>query len=354
MAVARSGVARRTRVTQRCSGWVQLVGVGGMSIAGVADDGSLDGFRYHLAGVVPASQESSVTSMTGQAKACILVVEDDDATREIVVQVLQEEGYHTLTAPDGAAALAILDRDEVPRISLILLDLWMPVMDGWQFAAAYRAQPREHAPIVLLTAESGQSAAIHADDLQSAGFLIKPFDLEDLVAVVRRCLESGGKGAAPAVLDTAEHSTMNNPIGEKPDPSDTGGSGASGSLGYQLVSHTAMPQQTYIEQVARTLSALPEPKGNEGRPSAKTNGEARHRLRRIQHELTRVQKEIGQVSAEVRRVAELETSRKLTLEEGRWAAKLRMEHERLRWEVSILHQEFLSVRDSKSLSPRTN
>ncbi|HEV2122259.1 MAG TPA: response regulator [Chloroflexota bacterium] len=297
-----------------------------------------------------------MTSVTGQTRACVLVVEDDDATREIVVQVLQEEGYHTLTAPDGAAALAILDRDEVPRIGLILLDLWMPVMDGWQFAAAYRAQPREHAPIVLLTAESGQSAATHADDLQSAGFLIKPFDLEDLVAVVRRCLESGEKGAAPAVRDTAEHNTMNNPVREKPDPSDTGGSAASGSLGYQLLARIAVPQQTYIEQVARTLSALSEPKGNEGRPSAKSNGEAlsRRRLRRIQHELTRVQKEIGQVSAEVQRVAELETSRKLTLEERRWAAKLRMEHERLRWEVSILHEEFLSVRDSKSLSPWTN
>jgi two-component system, chemotaxis family, chemotaxis protein CheY len=114
----------------------------------------------------------------------ILVVDDDESLRRLVVGLLTEEGYAVLDAADGAAALA---RVRAAAPGLTLLDLRMPVVDGWEFARRYRARPGPHAPIVCVTA-APDAAAVAARGAQvgAVASLGKPFDLEELLAVVRR------------------------------------------------------------------------------------------------------------------------------------------------------------------------
>jgi CheY-like chemotaxis protein len=112
------------------------------------------------------------------------VVDDDEAILDVVQMVLSEAGYEVLTAADGAEALAAADR-RPPRV--ILLDMRMPVMDGWQFARAYRQAPGPHAPIVVVTA--AVDAARRAAEVDAEDVLPKPFRVEELLAVVDRYAE---------------------------------------------------------------------------------------------------------------------------------------------------------------------
>jgi len=109
----------------------------------------------------------------------ILVVEDDDSIRDLVDLVLSSAGYEVLTASDGAAALQVIGG---ARPDLVLLDMRMPVMDGWEFARRYRARPEPHAPIVVLTA--ARDAADRAAEIQANGYLGKPFDVDELLTLV--------------------------------------------------------------------------------------------------------------------------------------------------------------------------
>lgn len=116
----------------------------------------------------------------------ILIVDDDDAIREFVGLFLTDEGFAVDSAAHGAAALTILDT-VVPH--LILLDLSMPVMDGWEFVRTYRDRPGPHAPVVALTAAHDPATAV--EQLHPDGVLPKPFGLDDLLAVVKRFTNGG-------------------------------------------------------------------------------------------------------------------------------------------------------------------
>lgn len=117
--------------------------------------------------------------------ASILVVEDDQEIRDFLALVLEGEGYAVHTAPNGEVALGLI-RQQAP--DLILLDMRMPVMDGWAFVPAYRGQPGPHAPIVVLTA--ARDAEQTAREVQADAHLGKPFNLNDLLSVVRAALAS--------------------------------------------------------------------------------------------------------------------------------------------------------------------
>ena len=123
----------------------------------------------------------------------VLVVDDEASIRRLVELTLTDEGYEVVAAPDGATALELL-RTCVP--SVILLDMQMPVMDGADFAAAYRARGGALAPIVLLTAAT--NAEQRASEIDADAYLAKPFDLDQLIAVVERCVASP-EAARPAV-----------------------------------------------------------------------------------------------------------------------------------------------------------
>jgi DNA-binding response OmpR family regulator len=109
----------------------------------------------------------------------VLVVEDDDGIRDLVDIVLSTAGYEVLTAPNGAAALQLVGQT---RLDLVLLDMRMPVMDGWEFARRYRERPEPAAPILVLTA--ARDAAARAAEIDANGYLGKPFEMQELLTLV--------------------------------------------------------------------------------------------------------------------------------------------------------------------------
>ena len=118
---------------------------------------------------------------TTRAK-CVLVVDDDDAIREAASEILEYEGYHVEQAADGKQALLKL---EATQPDAIVLDLMMPGMDGWAFLRECRADPQcSSRPVLLLSAS--QELIDTARDFHVEGFLAKPFDMYELIEVVRR------------------------------------------------------------------------------------------------------------------------------------------------------------------------
>ena len=110
----------------------------------------------------------------------VLVVDDEPGIRETVTAMLEIEGYDVAEARDGADALAQV---EARQPDVILLDMRMPVLDGWAFAAELRA--RELAiPIVVMTA--ARDAARWAGEIAATAFVAKPFGFDDLLQAVER------------------------------------------------------------------------------------------------------------------------------------------------------------------------
>jgi two-component system, chemotaxis family, chemotaxis protein CheY len=121
-----------------------------------------------------------------RGKHRILVVDDDEVIREALKDVLEEEGYLVETAVDGRDAIARL-RSSDAKPSMILLDLMMPVMNGWEFLDARRLSPElSPIPVTVFTASRGAEAALANLDVD--GSLVKPLGIYDLLAAVeRRC-----------------------------------------------------------------------------------------------------------------------------------------------------------------------
>lgn len=107
----------------------------------------------------------------------ILVVEDDDDAREAMVALLQMRGYRAVPAGNGKEALDYLHKAPVP--DLIILDLWMPVMDGWQFRDQQVLDPRlAKIPVIVVTALSDRA------DVDANEVIIKPVDVNRLLTTV--------------------------------------------------------------------------------------------------------------------------------------------------------------------------
>jgi DNA-binding response OmpR family regulator len=108
----------------------------------------------------------------------ILVIDDDPAILATVRDILEDEGYSVLTAGDGAEGLAVIERI---RPGLVLLDMRMPVLDGWGFARTLRERAIS-LPIIVMTA--AQDARQWAYEVGATRYLAKPFDLDELLAAV--------------------------------------------------------------------------------------------------------------------------------------------------------------------------
>ena len=112
----------------------------------------------------------------------ILVVDDEPAILDMIAELLGYEGYHVVTTNQGSVALARA-KDDPP--ALILLDLMMPGMSGWQIIGGLKAAPETRAiPIVVLSARRDLPAI--AQDLGIVTFLAQPVDMDQLLGVVRR------------------------------------------------------------------------------------------------------------------------------------------------------------------------
>lgn len=122
------------------------------------------------------------------ARQHILVVEDDRDVRETMVEILEDEGYTVSGAENGREALAAL-RDEPARPDLILLDLMMPIMNGFQFRDEQLKDAQlARIPVVLISADSDVRG--NAEKLNVAAFMVKPVKIQPLLDVIERLLQS--------------------------------------------------------------------------------------------------------------------------------------------------------------------
>ena len=120
--------------------------------------------------------------MVPECERTVLVVEDDQEVRDAIAEVLEDSEYKPLPAANGAEALERL-RTATPQPCVILLDVMMPTMDGWQFRAAQQSDPAmKDIPVVLLSAHTDVKSA--AAQMQVAGFLPKPVAIDKLLQTV--------------------------------------------------------------------------------------------------------------------------------------------------------------------------
>jgi DNA-binding response OmpR family regulator len=118
----------------------------------------------------------------------VLVVDDDDVIRQLICLNLELEGFEVYQAADGLDALAKV-REVNPAV--VTLDIMMPKLDGWDAAARLRSDPETaHVRVVLLSARAQEADLKRGSRLGVDFYLTKPFDPDELVAVVRRLAET--------------------------------------------------------------------------------------------------------------------------------------------------------------------
>lgn len=115
-------------------------------------------------------------------KQTVLVIEDDDGIRELVRSTLPSAEYNVICAADGMEGLACA-RQFAP--ALIILDMHMPVLDGWGFLRAYERLPGSTAPVIAMSADVKDPRTVR----HVAGFVVKPFNIDYLLALVRGVLK---------------------------------------------------------------------------------------------------------------------------------------------------------------------
>ena len=120
-------------------------------------------------------------SPSAVAHCPVLIVEDDAELRDMMAQLLTLEGFVAATVSNGREALEYLKRGDRPDI--ILLDLMMPVMDGWEFRRKQQSDPAlATVPVVVLSALDHRRAA----EVDAVAFLKKPLDFDRLLELVRQ------------------------------------------------------------------------------------------------------------------------------------------------------------------------
>jgi CheY-like chemotaxis protein len=126
-------------------------------------------------------EKEAAMARAQRSESCILIVEDDVEMRESLGEILQGEGYRVAGAANGLEALDRLRRGEPPCI--ILLDLMMPVMSGWEFREVQRRDPRlAEIPVAIITGV--RNAVDQMMTLGAVGYFQKPLDLNALLQTV--------------------------------------------------------------------------------------------------------------------------------------------------------------------------
>lgn len=126
------------------------------------------------------------SGVVGHARSAIesplvLVVDDELLIREVIEDLLADEGYRVVLAANGREALAVLDA-QMPAV--ILLDMRMPVLDGWGFMRVYRERSERRAPVLVMTA--ARDARSWSEEVGGDAYLAKPFEIASLLALVAR------------------------------------------------------------------------------------------------------------------------------------------------------------------------
>ena len=129
----------------------------------------------------PRRQSTSAFSRPSTPNHCpVLIVEDDSDLREMMAQLLTLEGFHSVAVANGKEALRYLSAGDTPNV--ILLDLMMPVMDGWEFRRVQQADPvLSRVPTIVITAVPERVKNLNPD-----GLLKKPLNFDELIRLVRK------------------------------------------------------------------------------------------------------------------------------------------------------------------------
>jgi len=136
------------------------------------------------------------TEVTQQTPMSVLVVDDEPQVIWMLQFSLQAEGYETYSARDGRSALEEI-REHHP--TLMLLDIMMPVMDGWSVLEQMRSLPAEDRPrVVVVSARSSPRDRAKAAELGADAFVPKPFNVDDLLAVLHGLAEASPAETAGA------------------------------------------------------------------------------------------------------------------------------------------------------------
>src|SRR4051812_26885737 len=139
------------------------------------------------------------TAISGSNRRRILVVEDDPEILGALSGLLEEEGYDVQSVSDARDALQRLRSGPAPEV--IILDLMMPGMDGWEFRTIQRADPSlSSIPVVAISADTSAKAAA----IDATSFLRKPFRFADLLATVEKIIDDGERRRIRARLAEAE------------------------------------------------------------------------------------------------------------------------------------------------------
>jgi CheY-like chemotaxis protein len=119
----------------------------------------------------------------------VMVVEDEPENRLFIGLMLRTEGYDVLEAEDGPSAFDLLKRDAPPDV--ILLDVMMPGLNGWQVFEKLRGNPQySRIPVVMLTALAQRADVERAVELGVDGYLTKPFEPADLIHTIEEALST--------------------------------------------------------------------------------------------------------------------------------------------------------------------
>ena len=123
-----------------------------------------------------------------------MVIDDSITMRKVTARVLERHNFSVTTAKDGVEAVALLE-EQVP--DLVILDIEMPRMDGFEVVAHIRNQPRlRHLAVIMVTSRSGEKHRERAIRLGVDDYLIKPYQEEELMKSIHTVL--GGQGLKPA------------------------------------------------------------------------------------------------------------------------------------------------------------
>ena len=133
---------------------------------------------------------------TGMAKEKILVVEDERALVKVLKYNLEKEGYRVVSAEDGAAGLSVFQKE---KPDLVILDVMLPKLDGFQFCQAVRRQSKT--PILMLTAKKDEVDRVLGLELGADDYVTKPFSVREVCARTKAILRrTSGEAPAKSVL----------------------------------------------------------------------------------------------------------------------------------------------------------
>jgi two-component system OmpR family response regulator len=166
----------------------------------------------------------------------VLIVEDEDDLRRGLEQALREEGYAVDAAPDGTEGLY---RAEAWDYDVIILDVMLPHMDGWEILA--RLRKTKKTPVLMLTARDAIRDRIKGLDLGADDYLVKPFDLAELIARVRSLIRRAAHSPNPQVnIDSIQIDTASRNVSVEGEPV------LLTALEYRLIEYLALRRGTVV------------------------------------------------------------------------------------------------------------